>query len=213
MKIGDITFVEFGETFFRNVVVAYLVEQVDECGIALSEHLLQFDVGIVAFFKGKAVEEIGRFVEILQDFPVFVSDNGRQLLYVANHKQLHTAERDVRVSDVSQSVVNLVEEVGPDHAYLVDDEEFECSDDVEFLFAYLFHLSVYLVWGEDDGLELEEGVDGHSACIDSGHACGGEYDHPFGKVRLQTLQEGCFSCACFPRKKEVLIGLSNDLVG
>jgi hypothetical protein len=66
--------------------------------------------------------------------PLLVPDHGCQLLKVADHEQLHSAERFRAVAKAAQNVVHAVQKVGAHHADLVDHQQVEALDDGDLYF-------------------------------------------------------------------------------
>ena len=76
----------------------------------------------------------------MQQFPFFYFRDGGELVYVANHQQLHSAERLVVVAHSSHHGINGVEQVGAHHRYLVDDEQVDGTHYLQLVGAYLLIL-------------------------------------------------------------------------
>src|SRR5207247_3480779 len=114
-------------------VISNLVEQVNEATVRLPEDMLQFDNHHIGSLEGETAEEIRRFVVRPQKFPVFRLDDRRQLVEVADHEQLHAA-KDARVVAVAaKHVVYCIEQVCPHHADLIDDDQVECAEQLNFV--------------------------------------------------------------------------------
>ena len=64
--------------------------------------------------------------------PFRLLDHGRQLVQIADHQQLHPAKGQLGAAVAPQDAVDAVEQIGPDHADLVDHQEIEALDDVAF---------------------------------------------------------------------------------
>ncbi len=202
LKVGPIAFLQKGQPFFAEPVFPYLVEYVDEELIALSENMVELDgIGrmLLQYF---ALKEEGAFVVFAQQGPVLLAHHGCQLLQVADHEQLYAAKGQVAVSKAAQYPVDGIEEVGPHHAYFVDDEEVETADEVDFGSAKaegggrsLFFGGQVVVGHLGAKRQLKKGVDGDAAGIDGGDAGGGHYGHALGAALLQLAQKGGFAGA------------------
>ena len=127
--------------------------------------------------------------------PRAAGDRG-ELLEVAYQQHLHAAEGTAAVTVAAQHVVDRVEQVGPDHADLVDHEKVEAADEVGLVLAEtvaVFRVCSAAETGFGDvGREgqLEEGVYGHSAGVDGSDSCRREHHHALGVLFLELAQEG-----------------------
>ena len=139
-----------------------------------------------------------------------------QLLQIAYHQELHTAERQVvALAVLAKHRVDGVEQIAAHHTDFIEDQQVDASDDVslEFaeLIAFLFATSegcTRNIWRKR---KLEERMNGHSSGVDGGNTCWGKHNHSFRRLLLKLFQEGCFTCACLARKKEVSAGLFYDV--
>ena len=178
------------EPFGGQAVVAHLVEQLNEVGICLPENFVEFDVDRGLLACDLAVEEEWRWIEGGDYRPLFGDGDGRQLVEVADVDDLYAAKWFiVIVADGAEHGVNLVENVGANHAYLVDDQDFQLAHDFA---AQIRHLNLFeqilsslLRRGEGGEGKLEEGVYGHAARIDSGHARGSHHRYLLACVVAQ----------------------------
>ena len=66
----------------------------------------------------------------------------RQLLQVANHQQLNSAEREVSIAKPAQRIVDGVQQVGAYHAYLVNYQQIHAAYDVYFFPAETIYFCV-----------------------------------------------------------------------
>ena len=62
--------------------------------------------------------------------PLVFLYNWRELLSIAYHQKLHSAERLVVASVAAQSHIHCIKQVGPDHRDLVYNEEVKGTDDL-----------------------------------------------------------------------------------
>src|SRR5690554_5300447 len=167
-----------------------------------------------------ALKEEGAFVVFAQQSPVLLAHHGCQLLQVADHEQLYAAKGQVAVSKAAQYPVDGIEEVGPHHAYFVDDEEVETADEVDFGSAKaegggrsLFFGGQVVVGHLGAKRQLKKGVDGDAAGIDGGDAGGGHYGHALGAALLQLAQKGGVAGAGLAGEKEVASGVAYKAAG
>ena len=193
-------------------MAADAVEQAEETGVALAIDGLQFDGNVAGLLQGMAAEEVGTVVIGAEQFPVLLLGDGRKLLQVANHEQLHTAEGERAVAVLSENGINLVEQVGTHHGYFIDDNQVQTANQLDFLFSqFEVHFLVVVLGDERRKRQLEKGMDGGSAGIDGGDARGGQNHHALGRVPLQFAQESSFSCSCFSGQEQVGISKFYDL--
>ena len=68
----------------------------------------------------------------LQQRPVLIPNNGRQLLHIANEQQLHSPKGLPVVPIPAQDFVNPVEHIGPHHTDFVNNEQIEGAEQVDF---------------------------------------------------------------------------------
>lgn len=97
-EAGNVSLVEYPENFHVGCVFADTVQYGYEILIALPVHGAQFDGGVIGLPEGQASEEIRGLVVLFQHCPFPVLYHRRQLLHIADHKQLNPAERFVPVA-------------------------------------------------------------------------------------------------------------------
>ena len=103
-----------------------MVQHADELRVALAIHLLQFDryQFYLAEYTGR--EEIGRGVEAVQNVALVGLHHRLQLENVAHEQQLLAAEGFAQVVAIdAQDAVDGVDDVGPHHRNLVDDDQLQ----------------------------------------------------------------------------------------
>ena len=122
LKIRLIALIEFGKDGGIGGVVAHAVQNVDKVLARLAVNLLEFNNHVIGLAQGVAAEEVHRRVSVAQQIPLIVLDHGRQLVQVANHQQLHAAKRLLVAPIAPQHVVNGIEQIGPDHRNLVNNQ-------------------------------------------------------------------------------------------
>ena len=133
LEAGYVAAVELFEHPGVDLVVSNLVEQVNEPAVRLPEDMLQFDSHHIGSLEGETAEEVRRFVVRSQKFPVFRLDHRRQLVQIADHEQLHATESVRVVTVAAKHVVNGIEQVCPDHADLIDDEQVKRAQQLDFV--------------------------------------------------------------------------------
>ena len=116
-------------------VVADMIENLNEALVLLAEDAGELQGDVRDLRQGLATEEIGGVVVAAEHGLVAGSDHGCELLKVADHEELHSAEGEGRAAIFAQGIVDGVEEVGAHHGDLVDDEEVESADDAKLLFG------------------------------------------------------------------------------
>ena len=190
-------------------VLAYPVEYVEEAGVVLTVDGPELDGAEFAAPEGLAGEEVGAVVVFGEQLPLFVAGDRGELLEVAYQQHLHAAEGTAAVTVAAQHVVDRVEQVGPDHADLVDHEKVEAADEVGLVLAET--VAVFRVCSAAEagfgnvGREgqLEEGVYGHSAGVDGSDSCRREHHHALGVLFLELAQEGGLPGSCLAGEEEV----------
>ncbi len=211
LKAGLVAAVELVEDFGGELVVAHFIEQRDECAVALAVDVFEFDGHRFGEGEGAAAEEVGRFVVGAHHFPLVFFDDGRELVQVADHEQLHASEGQAAVFVAAQYVVHGVQEVGAHHADFVNDEQIKTLDEANF-FAGKAPLSggVAAVFGQKEAEgQLEQRVQGHAARVDGRHAGGRCNGHAFDGIFFEVLQKSSFSCAGLAGEEDVFIGAAD----
>ena len=200
-------------------VVADAVEDGDEFVVSLTVDFTELDGHDGHLLPHLRIEEIGAGVEVLQQLAVFVLEHGFELVDVTHEQQLLAAE-GLGVAGVdAQHFVDEVDDVCAYHRDLVDDDEFDLSDEFSLcacVFESLLDMSVAVarVVGEQ-GVEgqSEEAVEGGASGVDGGDASGRE-DHVFLLcVAGDVAQERRLTRPCLSRKKERATGIVDDLEG
>ena len=161
---------------------------------------------MLCLLQSQAAEEVGRGVVLAQHRPLVLLYYRSQLAEVANHQELHSAERAVLVFVEAQHGIYLVEQVGTHHGNLVDDEEVECTDNILLLLAE----AVFLIATPKRGVgdigcqgKLEKGVYRNAASIDGCHTRRSHHNHTFGRAFLESAQEGGFARTGLASKEDV----------
>ena len=177
-------------------VVAYAVEQVEEAGVALAVDGFQLDGAVFALPERTAGEEVRGVVIFFEQLPFVVLDYGRELLQIAYHQHLHASERPVAPAVAAQHIVHRIQQVGPDHADLVDYEQVDAAYDVDLVLAEMivvFRLSARAEAGfgniRREG-QLEERVYGHAAGVHGRDSGRREHYHALRALFPEHPEEG-----------------------
>lgn len=121
---------------------------------------------------------------------------------IAYHEQLHPAERSVVATILAQRRINRIQQVGPDHRYLIDYEQVERPDDLYLLlaqpttfFGHLILIDKLLDIGQIGAeRQLKKRMDGHTAGIDGSHTGRRKYHTTFGCILNYIPKKSSFSC-------------------
>ena len=182
--------------------VAYLVQNLDERGVLLSVDVLQLDGDIVYLLEGLGAEEVGGVVVRLQQLFVLRCDDRSELSQVANHQQLHAAKWQAMVAEAPQHVVNGIQQVGPDHGYLVDDKQVDGGNNLALVASEVeatLHLRPRDVGRKR---QLKERMDGDATGIDGCHPRGSYDDGALAGAFYDGLEEGGLARSGFSRQKD-----------
>ena len=133
LEAGPVATVEHFEHPGVDLVVSNFFEQINETAVRLPEDMLQFDSHHIRSLEDETAEEVRRFVVRSKQFPVFRPDDGRQLVQVANHKHLNSAEGSRVLTVAAKHVVHGVEQVRPHHADLIDHEQVKRPKQLDFV--------------------------------------------------------------------------------
>ena len=104
------------------LVIPDLIEQMDEYRIRLPVYVSQFDTLVRDHLQSFTAKEERRRINILQHPPFLFFHDRCQLLQIADHQQLHPAERFVPVSVTAEHIAHSIQQIRPDHTDLVDNE-------------------------------------------------------------------------------------------
>ncbi len=216
LEVGDVSLVEGLQRVGGGTVLSYLVEERDKLLVLLSIHLLEFDGKIARLLQGVAGEEVRRVVILTQHLLLLSRHHRGELVQVANHEELHTAERQVvALAKLSEHGIDGIEQVAAHHTDLVDDQKVDASDDVALRLAELKSFLFAPAKGSAGHIgrerQLEERVDGHSPGVDGGDARRSQHHHSLGRKPLEFLEEGCLTRARLSREEEVGTRLLYDV--
>ena len=161
-------------------------------------------------------KKVGRLVIFAEQFPFRLFYDRSELLEIPDHQQLYAAERFVPVPVSPQDVVHRIQQVGTHHAYFVDDQQVEASDD-----GYFFLAEIHSLLSSDpeharqvrSERKLEERVNGNSSGIDRCDACRRYNNHSFGRALSEIAQESGLSRTGFSREKDIDSGLLEKFPG
>ena len=140
--------------------------------------MAQLDGHVVDLLQGLRAEEVRRVVEGLEYLLVFGRDDGRELCQVTNHEELHPAKRFAMLTETTQHGIDGVEQVRANHRDFINDEQVHRSDNLALLLAEVeLALDLGARHVRREG-QLEEGMNGDTACIDGCHASRSDHNRP-----------------------------------
>jgi len=181
--------------------VADAVQDLDEGPVRLAVDGLQLDGHVGQLLQGTAVEEIRSGIDLFQEGPFLLRDHGRQLAGVSDHQELDAAERLGRAPVAPERHIHRVQQICTDHGNLVDDQEVQGPQDLDFVLAEppvaIRHLVFGLQLGDvrEIGAERkrEERVDGAALRVDGRHARRGQYDAALGRLLHDVAEKSGLS--------------------
>ena len=192
-----------------------VVEQGKEVLVRLSVCLFQFHGGIVRLAQCPAAEEERRVVVLREHVPLLGFHHRCQLLQVAYHQQLHSAERQMGLTETPQYGIYGIQYVGTHHTYLINDKQVEATNQPLLLLAEL--VSVHILLGTEGRVghigskrQLEERMQGHATGIDGGNTRWGSQHHTLWRTLLEVLQKGRLASTRLARKEKVCAGVLYD---
>ena len=215
-EIGDKALVQCLQGSIRSPVLPDLVEQGDKLLVLLAVNLLELYGKIAHLLQRIAAEEERSIVMLFQKLLFLRRNHRSQLLQIAYHQELHTAERQiVALAVLAKHRVDGVEQIAAHHTDFIDDQQVDASDDVslEFaeLIAFLFATSEGCTRNVRRKRKLEERMNGHSSGVDGGNACRGKHHHSFRRQFFQVLEKGRLTCARLSGKEEISTCLFYDV--
>ena len=216
LKSGTVTAVELLQGSLVEPVVADPVKELDEAGVRLAVDVFQLDCHQIGKAKGAAGEKVRRVIKFLQDSPVIFLDHRGELLQVADHEKLDPAERQVVAPVASQDAIDPVEEIGPHHADLIDDQQVQAFNDVDLLPAepvLIMAAGSLAARHERTEGQLEKRMESDPAGVDGRHTGRGRDDHPFVGTLFQVVQKGGLAGACLAGQENIPVGVFYKIVG
>src|SRR4051812_4694040 len=102
-------------------------------------------------------------------------------MQIADHQQLHTAEGLRILSESSKYIIHSIEQIGPNHADLIDHEQVETANNLN-LFTGKASLAVTLsgrAWNVQAKPQLEKRVERHAAGVNRRDSRGRSDDETF----------------------------------
>ena len=172
------TGIESIQNVLVHTVLADSIQKFQKFRILLAIDLLQFHSNIAEFLQCLGIEEVRRRIDLLHIWALILLHDGRKLLSISDHQQLDTSERKVIATVAPECSVNSIQQIRPDHRYLVYDQQIECADDLLTFLAKtpvtVRHLilrnefrNIRQIWTQR---ELEKRMDGTSSRIDCRHS-------------------------------------------
>ena len=198
-------------------------------------HFAKFYDYIRKFGERLRIEEKRRGIHFVEIYLLGFRDNGRQLLHVAYHQQLHASERLVGTAVTAQHHIHSVHKVSAHHRDFIYYQQVQRPEyvyafaaQVRFVLRQLIfcHKFLYIreIWTER---QLEEGVYGDASGIDCRHPGRGDdgaalvaaFDYMaqkggLSRTRLAGKEEtqSCFTNISF-REQETLVFLNHHCFG
>ena len=211
-KVRIIAGIQFLDGFWIQPVVPYLVQDPDEAVVRLSIDVLELNGYEPGLGQGVAAEKVDCRVVLLQKLPFLRLGHRGKLMQIAYHEQLHSAKGLGAAAVPPQGCVHGIQQVGPDHADLVDNQEVQALNDVLFLLAdpeaaLLVPLKRLAPGHKRTEGQLEEGMQGYPSGIQGSHPGGSGGDHPLAGSVLQPVEKRGLACARFSGQKDMLAGL------
>ena len=152
---------------------------------------------------------------ISKDAPLFRAHHGPELMQIDDHQQLYAAEWRVTAPVAAQYGIDGVQQVGTNHADLVDHQEIEAFYNIDFFFAepVLFRLRLGLAvrnkWAKR---QLKEGVQGNATRVNGCHAGRGSDDHALWRVCFQIVEKRGLAGARLSRQENIVAGVTHKVV-
>ncbi len=150
---------------------------------------------------------------MVEQAPVDVFDHRRKLMQVADQQQLHAAKGQIAAAVTAQNSVNAIQQVGPNHAYLINHQQVEAFDDIDLFLVEPVSGGGFTAGDEWTERHLEKRMQSDPAGIDGGHPGGCGDDHPFGTFLLEIVQKSRFSGAGFARQINIAAGVTDKFIG
>ncbi len=194
-------------------VVADPVEKINEFAVRLAVDMLQFDGDQFGSAQGIAAEKIGGVVVGLEDAPIGVFHHRRQLMQVADEQQLHPAERHGAAAMAAENTVHPVQQVGADHADLVDHQKIEAFNEIDLVPAEFMAVFALAAGNERPERHLKKGMESDAAGIDRRHPGRGGDDHAFRALLFDVVQKGRLAGAGLAGQKNIAAGVPDKFVG
>jgi len=167
----------------RHLGGADMVEDVEKDGIALPVDLSQLYRDQLQLLEDMGLEEESGAIERTEQLTVFLLDDRLQLVDIADEQQLFASERLAHAVAIdTEHLVDEVNDVGPDHAHLVDDDQFKAFDDLDLLGIVLQGVAQMsdgvadVIGNERMKRNFEEAVERGATGVDGGNACRSEND-------------------------------------
>ena len=200
--------------------VADVVEHADEGRVALAVDLLEFDGHQVDLVEHPCRKEERGGVEAVQ-YLAFVGLQHRfQLVDVSHEQELFAAKGLAQVVRVdAQDAVYGVDDVGPHHGNLVDDDQLQLFQQLavllgvaqELVDASALQAQVGVVRQQRVEGQAEEAVQRAASGVDGGDAGRGQHDVLLPDVVADITQEGRLARAGLACQEEGLPGVLDEL--
>ena len=137
-------------------------------------------------------------------------DNRCELLQITNHQKLNPSERTGITPVFPQCVVDSVQKVGAHHWDFINHQQVERPDNPQFVLWEIEFVTILRTRHIGRQRQLEEWVNGNTACIDCRNTRRGYHNHCLCTLRPQGSQEGglpCSSLACKENAYTCMLGI------
>ena len=129
------TRIQYLKDICRNTVLAHCIKYIKEITVFLTIYLLQLYRNVFHILQCLGMKEIWRRVYLCHEWSfIFLHDRG-ELLCITDHQELYSSEGPVIASVSSQSHVDCVKQVCPDHRNFIDYKEVKSADYLHSLFS------------------------------------------------------------------------------
>ena len=131
LELGEIAGVQDVQVPALGGIVPNLIQDRDEGLVLLPIDLAQFDRHQIYLLEDAGGEEKGAGVEEAQYFFLVGGHDRLQLENIADEKQLLPPERQTHiVGEDAEDTVHAIDDVRPNHGYLIDDNQFDFSQEL-----------------------------------------------------------------------------------
>ena len=206
--------VEELEVGICNLVFADMVENPDECWVRLPVNLGKFHRHKLHLPEHMCRKEIRRLIKTVDDVAFVACDHRLQLKDIPHKQHLLTPKGDSHVSGINpQNTVDKIDDVGPDHGNLINDDQFKAFDEFH-LFLVVFEECpelvgsgiVWIVGGERMERKFEKTVERLPSHIDGGNSRRCEHHGLFLYFIPDIFEESGFPSPRLSREEKGIIG-------
>ena len=180
-------------------IASYVVQYPDKLRVILPVYLLQFDGHQFYLAEYPCRKEIRSRVEAVQYFPLIPLDDRLQLKDIAHQQHLFTAEGFAQVVTVNpQYPVHRINDVGPHHRNLVNNDQFQLLKQFamrlgileKFVNTAFLQTQVRIIGQQRMKRQLEEAVQRAASGIDGCYPCRSQHHMFLAYIVADVAQEG-----------------------